>query len=63
MFQERPVERIDEIIEELRVYWKDNPDLRLAQIISNLAQEKGFEDPFYFEDYDLLNVLINKNDG
>lgn len=59
----RDPERIDEILDELEEYWKDNPDLRLGQIISNLSKERrGDSDPFYMEDGNVLRELKRKND-
>lgn len=33
----RDPDRIDEYIEQLRIIWKANPDLRLAQLLENVA--------------------------
>ena len=41
---DRPVRdpaRIDRVLEALGAYWRANPDLRLCQIIGNLANETG----------------------
>ena len=57
----RDPNRIDEILSELRKYWKANPDLRLGQIISNFSsQHNGNSDPFYMED-DILLKLLKKD--
>jgi putative heme iron utilization protein len=32
-------ENIDEVLEALRVYWKERPYMRLGQIIINVTQE------------------------
>lgn len=48
--------RIDYILEKLRIYWEANPDLRLGQIISNIASRKAC-DPFYIEDSILIHML------
>lgn len=61
----RDPNRIDEIIECLRLYWKEHPELRLTQIVTNMAwvgsghgndDRKGF-DPFYVEDGNVLMAL------
>lgn len=53
----RDPKRIDPLLEELRKYWKNNPDLRLGQIISNTARIAGHSDPFFIEDGDMLLTL------
>lgn len=59
----RSLERIDTVLEKLKEYWNENPDLRLCQIISNLSYEiSGNNDPFYVEDDLLLKVLEEKLD-
>jgi uncharacterized protein YihD (DUF1040 family) len=59
----RDPERIDEVLEELEEYWKENPDLRLGQIIANIAQYRcGFTDPFYISDDDMLRTIREKKD-
>lgn len=59
---ERDSERIDVILSELREYWLANPDLRLSQIISIIANKNGFgDDPFYMEDDTVLNQLEEDN--
>ena len=45
----RNPKRIDEIIEALRIYWKQYPDLRLGQLIYNL-NKSGNRDVFFPED-------------
>jgi len=52
----RDPKRIDEILTALRVYWLANPDLRLGQIVCNIAYEWG-GDPFHIEDHELLRRL------
>jgi uncharacterized protein YihD (DUF1040 family) len=56
----RNPERIDKILEELRTYWKERPDLRLGQIVSNMraSSDKKCSDVFYFEDEDFLEELL-----
>lgn len=60
----RNPERIPKIIKELEEFWKQNPDWRLGQVISNLSYELiANNDPFYMEDSNLLELLktYNKN--
>lgn len=60
----RNPERIPKIIKELEEFWKQNPDWRLGQVISNLSYElMANNDPFYMEDNNLLELLktYNKN--
>lgn len=57
----RDEERIPTVLEELEEFWEENPDLRLAQIISNASQERGHgDDVFYMEDEELVRYLRNK---
>jgi len=49
--------RIPLVLEALRIYWEQNPDLRLGQIVSNLAP---FDTAlFYLEDATLLRWLTD----
>jgi len=58
----RNPERIPEVLKELEKFWKQVPDWRLGQVISNLNYEiTGNNDPFYLEDEHLLQILKNKN--
>ena len=58
----RNPERIPEILKELEKFWKQVPDWRLGQVISNLNYEiLGNNDPFYLEDKYLLQIIKNKN--
>lgn len=59
----RNPERIPKIIKELEEFWKQNPDWRLGQLISNLSYElMGDNDPFFIEDEKLLELLKTKNE-
>lgn len=51
----RPVERIDALLSELRRHWLAHPDLRLAQIVSNLTP--AGVDLYQVEDDYLLDAL------
>ena len=58
----RNPDRIPEMLKELEEFWKQVPDLRLGQIISNLSYESmKNNDPFYMEDDNLLELLKHKN--
>ena len=58
----RNLDRIPEILKELEEFWKQVPDWRLGQVISNFSYEiMGNNDPFYLEDKDLLEILKQKN--
>lgn len=58
----RNPDRIPEVLKELEEFWKQVPDQRLGQVISNFSYElMGNNDPFYMEDKDLLELLKNKN--
>ena len=61
----RNPKRIDTVLEELEEYWKENPDLRLGQLIFILSSKhNNIDDAFYIEDDELLQTLkkINNND-
>ena len=67
----RDPNRIPEIMCALSAYWMKNPDLRLAQIVSNAhdkyrARKKmppftHNRDVFAFEDDDLLAIIYEEN--
>lgn len=55
----RNPDRINDILVELGVYWSRNPDLRLGQIIGNMASP--VTDPYHYEDSLLLDALTVAN--
>lgn len=58
----RNPDRIQEVLKELEEFWKQVPDWRLGQVISNFSYElMGNNDPFYMEDDKLLELLQSKN--
>ena len=58
----RNPQRIKEILKELEIFWYNNSNLRLGQIISNLSYElSGDDDSFFIEDDNILTLLKNKN--
>lgn len=57
---QRPVERIDELLELIRIIWNKYPDLRLGQLIlNNVSEDKLYN----IEDKDLYEILKNKYIG
>jgi len=50
----RDPKRIPVLLAKIQAFWEKNPDLRLGQLVSNLA---GNEDVFYVEDYNLEKTL------
>lgn len=57
----RDINRIEIILDKLKIYWLKHPDLRLGQIISNFGYEvRGENDPFYVEDDLMLKVIEEK---
>ena len=59
----RNPDRIPEVLKELEEFWKQVPDWRLGQVISNFSYElMANNDPFYMEDKDLLEMLKQKNE-
>lgn len=57
----RDPERIPEIITLLHAAWTAYPDLRLGQLICNIAEAGGWKsnDPFYVED-DVMLLGLQK---
>ena len=50
----RDTKRIDDMIEQIRMIWKRNPDLRLGQLIGNCCNEDYI---YWVEDDDLSAYL------
>lgn len=57
----RDFNRIDKVLKELEIYWKQNPDLRLTQLVLNFAPDNGKGSPYYYEDNNLLKDLERAN--
>ena len=49
--------RIPEVLSWLAIYWKRHPDMRLGQIVGNMAANYDRDDPYYLEDDDLLESM------
>ncbi len=63
----REKERIDRMIEKLRLAWHNQPDLRLCQLIWSIAINTNTVtdssgDVFYVED-DVFEISLNKKFG
>lgn len=56
----RDINRIDEIIDTLRVFWLDNPDLRFFQVVEILKSKTGMDDAFYVEDDEVKDILMEE---
>ena len=53
----RDPRRIDEVLNIIKIYWEQHPDLRLCQLLSNIAVSNGWvegNDLFYLEDDQLI---------
>ena len=50
----RDINRIDEILDELKQIWKEYPDLRLGQLLLNAVPESYL---YYIEDDKLIECL------
>ncbi len=67
----RDPKRIERILEELKAFWTNNPDLRLGQVLVNLIESYQCHDGpwqminlaevFYIEDDTILNILEREN--
>ena len=54
--------RINEILDELKIYWTNHSNWRLGQVISNLSYEiTGENDPFHLDDNLFLESLKERN--
>ena len=56
----RDINRIDIILEQLSIFWKNNYDLRLGQLLFYLSQDK---DLFMVEDSYILERLEKLNEN
>lgn len=54
----RPVERMEPILECLKMLWKRYPDWRFCQMISNI-HGVGRQDIFFTEDDKFLNMIVD----
>ena len=52
--------RIPRILSLISEYWKENPDLRLGQIIVNMLPLQYKSDAFYFEDDKLEEAICSR---
>lgn len=50
----RDIERIDNILLEIKTIWEEHPDLRLGQLLSNIISGDNL---YYIEDEDLITYL------
>lgn len=57
----RDASRIEPLLNELKEYWMNNPDLRLGQIVCNAGRTIGYYEPFYVEDDKILEVFKSWN--
>jgi len=55
----RDPDRIDRILDQLRITWKRVPDWRLGQLVVNVTERP---DPFYVED-DVFEKMLLALDG
>ena len=46
--------RIDGILEGIKKVWKENPDMRLGQLLSNVLRDPAL---YYVEDEQLVRLL------
>lgn len=50
----RDINRIDKILEEIKLIWKNVPDLRLGQLLLNVLRDPAL---YYVEDDQLVDYL------
>lgn len=53
----RDKNRISSILDKIEAVWINNPDMRLGQLLVNLAPPRLNNDIFYWEDTDLELAL------
>ena len=51
----RDSKKIDTVLQVLEYYWKQNPDMRLGQLIGNIARDPEL---YYMEDDKLMRRII-----
>lgn len=59
----RDPERIRRMLEKLDLLWRAHPDMRLGQLVMNVAQSRGVASTFYVEDDDfegLLDIVLKE---
>lgn len=56
----RDKNRINTILDKIEAIWINNPDIRLGQLLVNLAPPRLNNDIFYWEDTDLEVALDNE---
>ena len=56
----RTKNRINTILDKIEAIWINNPDIRLGQLLVNLAPPRLNNDIFYWEDTDLEVALDNE---
>jgi hypothetical protein len=49
----RDINHMNDLLDEIRYYWRQHPDMRLGQLIVNAVGD----DPFYVSDEDLVQRL------
>jgi uncharacterized protein YihD (DUF1040 family) len=52
-------DRIDEVLKELEIYWKANPDLRLMQLLLNFGSPSC--PTYHIEEEFILKALRREN--
>lgn len=57
----RNPDRIGPMLKQFELYWRANPDLRLGQIVSNMAASVGSKDCFFTEDDKMMGILTAEN--
>ena len=61
----RDINRIDPFLEEFGKFWKQNPDIRFGQLVSNIITRAFNEGEhinlFYIEDDRMLNLIKEFN--
>ena len=59
----RDADRITPFLQEFEALWKQHPDLRFGQLVSNLqCRIDGKNDPFYTEDSAMLKAIRHFNE-
>lgn len=58
----RDPQRINRILEKVEAVWVNYPDIRLGQLLVNLAPPRLNNDIFYWEDDDLEKSLDDRID-
>lgn len=54
---QRPIERIDPLLDSLQQYWLQRPERSLSSLLTGIVEDAGKSSMYYIEDADVLSIL------